>query len=196
MVAVNDQPVGSVELRASVRPEVRNMISGLRKRGIRNICLVSGDRQQQTKKMAEKFGMDGYFHDVLPENKASVVEQFQREGRSVCFVGDGINDTIAMRQADVSVSLCGASTIATDVAQIVLMDADLSKICDLFDISRKLNRNLEETLLITLTPAIINISGALVSGVGIVTSYIIKMSFFMAGMGNAMMPPEKRDQID
>ncbi|MCI5226414.1 MAG: heavy metal translocating P-type ATPase [Candidatus Electrothrix sp. AX2] len=192
IIGVNNQVVGCVELRTSVRPEVGSMIKGLRERGIKSIYLVSGDQQQQTKKISEEFGLDGYFYDILPENKALIVEQFQREGKSVCFVGDGINDTIAMQQADISVSLRGASTIATDVAQIVLMDADLVKICHLFDLSKKLNKNLQTTLLISLTPAIINISGALVSGVGIMSSYIIKMSFFMAGMGNAMLPLLKK----
>ena len=62
-------------------------------------------------------GIDDYFYDVLPEHKAQIVKQLQQEGRTVCFIGDGINDAIAMNQSNVSVSLRGAAAVATDVAQ-------------------------------------------------------------------------------
>jgi len=187
-VAVDDRLVGAIELQASVRPEIERMISGLRQRGIEQIHLISGDHRQATQKLAAELGMDGFSCDVLPEEKAKIVEQFQREGRTVCFVGDGINDTLAMQQADLSISLAGAATIATDVAPIVLMDGSLSGINELLDISKNLNKNMKNSLLITLIPAAINIPGALVFGLGVMASYIIKMSFFMVGVGNAMLP--------
>jgi heavy metal translocating P-type ATPase len=188
VVAVDDRLVGAIELQASVRPEVERMISGLRQRGIKQIHLISGDHRQATQKLAAELGMDGFSCDILPQEKAYIVEQLQREGRTVCFVGDGINDTIAMQKADLSISLSGAATIATDVAPIVLMDGSLTGLNDLFDISKNLNKNMKNSLLITLIPAAINIPGALVFGLGVMASYIIKMSFFMVGVGNAMLP--------
>jgi len=188
VVAVDDCLVGAIELQASVRPEVERMISGLRQRKIEQIHLISGDHRQATRKLAAELGMDGFSCDVLPEEKAYIVEQFQREGRTVCFVGDGINDAMAMQRADLSISLSGAATIATDVAPIVLMDGSLTGINDLFDISKNLNKNMKNSLLITLIPAAISIPGALIFGLGVMASYIVKMSFFMVGVGNAMLP--------
>ncbi|MGB0386666.1 MAG: HAD-IC family P-type ATPase, partial [Ardenticatenaceae bacterium] len=75
-----------------------------------------------TRRLAQELGIDHYFANTLPENKADLVKQLQEEGRTVCFVGDGINDAIALKQAHVSISLRGATTIAMDTAQIVLMD--------------------------------------------------------------------------
>ena len=71
--------------------------------------------------------MDRYFAEVLPQDKAKYVELLQKEGRTVCFVGDGINDSIALKKANVSISLRGASTIATDTAQVVFHGRELDQ---------------------------------------------------------------------
>ena len=82
-------------------------------RGIKHTAIISGDHEAPTKKLAESLGMDRYFAQVLPADKAEYVTKLQSEGRKVCFVGDGINDSIALKQANVSISLRGASSIAT-----------------------------------------------------------------------------------
>ena len=71
--------------------------------------------------------------------------KLQQEGKKVCFVGDGINDSIALKKANVSISLRGASTIATDTAHIVFLEEGLSKLCDLRDIARNLDRNVKRS---------------------------------------------------
>ncbi|EDN66169.1 conserved hypothetical protein [Beggiatoa sp. PS] len=105
MVAVNHQIAGAIEIQSAVRSEVKSIISGLRERGIKHISIVSGDHQHTTQIVAESLGMDSYFYEVLPQQKADIVKQLQQEGKTVCFVGDGINDAIAMKTANVSVSL-------------------------------------------------------------------------------------------
>src|SRR5439155_8063612 len=112
MVAVDGALGGAIELQASVRPGVRSIIEGLRARGVRHIAIISGDHEAPTRKLAESLGMDRYFAGVLPADKASYVERLQSQGRRVCFVGDGINDSIALKKANVSISLRGASSIA------------------------------------------------------------------------------------
>jgi len=143
MVGIDDALGGAIELRASVRPEVKSIIEGLRERGIKHIAIISGDHDAPTRKLAEELGMDRYFAQVLPADKAEYVEKLQKEGRKVCFVGDGINDSIALKKANVSISLRGATSIATDTAQIVFMEEGLSKLCDLRDIARSLDRNVK-----------------------------------------------------
>jgi Cu2+-exporting ATPase len=68
---------------------------------------------------------------VLPADKADFVEKLQREGGKVCFVGDGINDAIALKKSNVSISLRGATSIATDTAQVVFMEQSLGKLRDI-----------------------------------------------------------------
>ena len=146
MVSVDGRLGGAIELHAAVRPEVRQIVQGLRDRGIKHIAIISGDHEAPTRKLAESLGMDRYFAQVLPADKADHVIALQKEGRKVCFVGDGINDSIALKQANVSISLRGASSIATDTAHIVFLEEGLSKLCDLRDISRDLDRNVRPEL--------------------------------------------------
>ena len=113
---------------AANRPEALEVINGLRERGAKHLAIISGDHDRPTRNLANKLGMDRYFAEVLPQDKAKYVELLQKEGRTVCFIGDGINDSIALKKANVSISLRGASTIATDTAQVVFMEESLTKL--------------------------------------------------------------------
>lgn len=188
MVAINDKLKGAIEMQSQVRPEVARIIKGLRQRGIQQISIVSGDHKQPTQKLAETLGMDSYFYEVLPQDKASLVEQLQKAGHKVCFVGDGINDAIAMKTADVSISLRGASSIATDMAQVVLMDGTLSNLCNIFDISKQLNANLRYSLLFWAGYGVINLTAASLFHIGIVKSNLVLGIFFGLGIAHAMLP--------
>ena len=97
--------------------------------------------------------MDRYFAQVLPADKADYVEKLQKEGRKVCFVGDGFNDAIALKKADVSISLRGATSIATDTAHVVFMEQGLEKLCELRDIARDLERNVRQSCPAAAAPA-------------------------------------------
>jgi Cu2+-exporting ATPase len=189
MVAVNHQIKGAIEIQPQVRPEVKQIISQLRQHGIQHISIVSGDTKPPTQKLAETLGMDNYFYEVLPQDKAALVEKLQKAGRRVCFVGDGINDAIAMKKANVSISLRGATSIATDVAQVVLMDGSLSHLYDIFDISTKLNTRLQHSLLFWAGYGIINLTTALLlPKAGVLTSTLFYGTAFGIGMGHAMYP--------
>jgi len=203
LLAVDSGVIGAIEIEAILRPEVKSVLSGLRKRGIKHISIVSGDHEYPTRQLAESLGMDSYFAEVLPEEKAKIVEELQQQGRKVCFIGDGVNDAIAMKTANVSVSLSGATSIATDTAQAVLMDGNLTHFCDLFDISRKLKNNLWRTMTIIIIPSVISLGGALFMGLRLGGSFLINYSGFTVALGNSMLPtlehkvrkkPEKNKQ--
>ena len=189
MVALNEQLIGAMEIEPQTRPEVKGIIRGLRLHGIRHISIVSGDHRQPVQQLAESLEMDSYFYNVLPENKADIIEKLQKKGRTVCFVGDGVNDAIAMKKANVSVSLSGAASVATDVAQVVLMDGGLSNMCDLFDISKKLDANLRQSLVIGLGNGIICVGSVLFFGLGILGSLLLVDTLSLGiGIGHAMLP--------
>ncbi len=191
MVAVDDHLGGAIELRASERPEVRAIIRGLRERGIKHIAIISGDHEAPTRKLAESLGMDRYFAQVLPADKARYVEQLQSEGRKVCFVGDGINDSIALKKANVSISLRGATSIATDTAHIVFMEEGLGKLCDLRDIGRDLDRNVKKSWKLILAPNALCIAGAFTMGFGIMASVVTNNVAALAALANGMLPLRK-----
>jgi heavy metal translocating P-type ATPase len=188
LVAVNDAVIGALEMQASVRPEIKQVIQGLRQRGIQHFAIVSGDHQQPTQKLAEFLGIENYFYEVLPEDKARIVEELQAEGRVVAFVGDGVNDAIAMKKANVAISLRGATTIATDVAPIVFMDGTLSHLTDIFDLSANLAVNLRTGLLINIVLGGATVASAFLFHIGILTAILLNQSGLALGIGNAMLP--------
>ncbi|VFN07075.1 MAG: Cu2+-exporting ATPase, partial [Candidatus Kentron sp. G] len=129
-----------------------------------------------------------YFAETLPENKAGLIEQLQQEGHFICYVGDGINDSIALKKSQVSISLRGASTIATDTAQIVLMDQGLTRLDPLFDLATGFNRNIDRTFTLTLIPAVIGLSGAFLLGFGLAPTVLLNVAGLLLGIGNSTMP--------
>jgi heavy metal translocating P-type ATPase len=191
MVGVDDQLGGAIELEAAVRPEVRGIIRGLRERGIKHIAIISGDHEAPTRKLAESLGMDRYFAQVLPADKAEYVAKLQAEGCKVCFVGDGINDSIALKKADVSISLRGASSIATDTAHIVFLEGGLSKLCDLRDIGRDLDRNVNRSWSMIVAPNLTNVVGVFTMGFGIMSSVLTNNVSALFALANGLLPLRK-----
>src|SRR6516162_1372092 len=196
LVAVDDELGGALELRASTRPEVRGIVQGLRERGIEHIAIISGDHEAPTRRLAEELGMDRYFAQVLPADKADYVEKLQREGRKVCFVGDGINDAIALKKANVSISLRGATSIATDTAHVVFMEQSLGKLCELRDIARDLERNVRNSWLMILGPNLACIGGVFTLGFGIGASVITNNVAALAALANGLLPMRRVAELE
>ncbi len=186
-VACDTRVIGIIELHTRIRPEVQTIVNGLRQRGI-SMYILSGDHEIPTRRLAETLGIDDYFADTLPENKAHLISKLQEQGRSVCFVGDGINDAIALKQADVSVSLCGATTIATDTAQIILMDGDLNKLVVLFEIAEKFTVNMKNNLLISTLPSAVCLGGIIFFHWGVLTGMTITLSTLFFGITHTIWP--------
>jgi Cu2+-exporting ATPase len=193
MVAVDKHVVGAIELLPTVRPEAKTVIRRLKQRGhIKTTYIISGDHETPTRKLAQELGIDHYFAETLPENKAEIIGQLQQQGHFICYVGDGINDSIALKKSQVSVSLRGASTIATDTAQIVLMDKGLNHLNLLFELADDFNANMNTTFALLLIPAILGVSGAFLLGFGIAKTVALNMTGLTFGIGNVMMPLLKK----
>jgi len=187
LIAIDEQLGGAIELHATIRPEVKGIINELRQRHF-SMYILSGDHEKPTKALAGELGIDNYFAEVLPENKARLIEQLQQEGKVVCFVGDGINDSIALKKAHVSISLRGASTIAKDSAQIILMDHSLNKLVQVFDIAHALDTNLDTGLITTIAPGIMAIGSVFLLQFGLVAATILYLISIVLGVGNSMLP--------
>ncbi len=141
-IVIDNNLAGAIELSSILRPGAEEVIHWLKKSGA-NVYILSGDQEAPTQYLAAGLGADGYFANTLPEQKAEKIKKLQQQGRKVCFIGDGINDAIALHQADVSVSLGCATTIATDSAQIVLMDSQLKQLMTLWELSENFTNTLQ-----------------------------------------------------
>jgi Cu2+-exporting ATPase len=187
LVGFNGQLTGAIELHATIRPEVKTLIADLRKRNL-SIYIISGDNQKPTQLLAEEIGIEHYFAEVLPENKASLIAELQAAGKTVCFVGDGINDSVALKQADVSISLTGASSIAKDTAQVLLMSGNLKNLDQLFDLGKQLESNLNISLMATVIPGVIIVGGVFILHTGVISAVLFNNFGMLAGVGNSMLP--------
>ncbi len=187
MVAIDEEVAGAIELCPTVRPEAKQLIRQLGENGM-SACIISGDGETPTRELARELGIDRYFAGILPEEKAEITEKLRKEGKTVCFVGDGINDAIALKKADISVSLRGASTAATDSADIVLMDENLGSLSRLLDISREFRANQRQNMAISVIPGLISTGGVFFLHFGIYASVIIYYLGLGAGLGNAALP--------
>ena len=186
-VAVDEAIVGCVELHSTIRPGTAETISQLKDYGY-DIYIMSGDNEKPTRHMANQLGIDHYFAETLPEDKANLIAQLQEEGRSVCYVGDGINDAIALKQAEVSVSLNGASSIATDTAHIILMNEQLNQLIDLVELAKGLDKNFKNGLAMSVVPSIAIIGGVFVLHLSLSAAIACYISGMAASVGNAFLP--------
>lgn len=187
MVAVDQHLAGAIELRPTLRPEAKAVIAHLKQRGLA-IYVISGDNDAPTRRLAEELDIDYYAAEVLPEDKALLVGQLQAAGRKVCFVGDGINDAIALQKADVSISMSGATAIATDTAQIVLMDGTLQNLEYLLDFTHEFAAAMRLNLLAATVPPLVGLGGTLLLGWGMLTSILLIQVSGFAALYNLIRP--------
>ena len=137
-LAVGGRLAGAVFIHDPVREEAAEVITGLRRLGIKNVILLTGDGEAAAKSACRRLGIDHYLARVLPEEKAAKVERLKTEGRKVIMVGDGINDSPALSAAHVSVAMKDASDLAREVADIALLSADLWELLTLRRLSMAL----------------------------------------------------------
>jgi Cu2+-exporting ATPase len=173
LVGIDEKVEGTLELRPQIRPEARETIAQLRALGVEHIAIVSGDDEQPTRRLGEALGIDELYYNTLPERKAALVESLQAQGRTVGFVGDGINDTIALKKANVSISIAGASSIAKDHAEIILMDGTLTHVGPMMELAQRLDVNLRRSLTICLIPSGLNLLGAFVFNFNVLTALVL-----------------------
>ncbi|PWQ99247.1 heavy metal translocating P-type ATPase [Leucothrix arctica] len=187
MVAIDDELGGAITLQPTIRPEAKAMIEGLKARDL-SLCIISGDHELPTKALANELGIEQYFAETLPEDKATLIAQLQDEGRKVCFIGDGINDTIALKQANVSISLSGAASAATDTAQIIMMDGSLNYLNHVFDLSNEYDNNLRNSYHSVLGGSLLCVGGVFFFHFGIFSALSLQALTLMSSVGNAFLP--------
>ena len=183
----NQQLMGIIELRPSLRKNANEVVTALRQQGM-TLYMISGDQQKPTQLLAETLGIENYYAETLPEDKAKIVENLQKQGRRVCFIGDGINDAVALKKADVAISLHGAATIATDTAEIVLMKPDLSYLPYLYKMAKDLNNRINTSTTLNMASGIICVTGVVIFGMGVNGAVFLYYSTLAINLANTKVP--------
>ncbi|MFN8495342.1 MAG: HAD-IC family P-type ATPase [Caldilineaceae bacterium] len=186
-VAIEDRMIGALALEATLRPEAKAVAETLQAAGFA-LYIISGDQEAPTRQLAKSLGITHYFASVLPEHKADLVAQLQQAGQKVCFVSDGINDAVALRQANVSVSLRGATTAANDTAQVVLMNADLRQLHTLFTLARELDKNIAFNFKVATAFSLLSGGSILFLHLKYIAVEVLAASQWLTGVGIASKP--------
>ena len=141
----NNQTVAIIAIADKIKSTSRDAIQNLQSQGI-EVYMLTGDNRQTAAAIAKEAGIENYKAEVMPAEKADFVKELQQKGKIVAMVGDGINDSHALAQADVSIAMGRGSDIAMDVAKMTLITSDLNSIPKALKLSRQTVRTIKQNL--------------------------------------------------
>ncbi len=151
LTAVNGRVVGLIALSDVIRPTVKTMVENLARNGVDTV-LLTGDHESAAAYFARQVKMGAVCAGLLPQEKSIRIQEMQDNGRHVCMVGDGVNDAVGLKTADVGIAMGGiGSDVATDSADIVLMSDDISKLPYLKRLSVETVKTIKRSIAISMT---------------------------------------------
>ncbi len=145
LAAIDGRLCGVIAITDALHPTSRDAVSQLQDLGI-NVLMITGDKRQTAEAIARQVGIEQVIAEVLPQDKAARIKQFQVSGKIVAMVGDGINDAPALAQADVSIAMGSGTDIAMETADITLMRPDLNGVVQAIRLSKQTIRTIKQNL--------------------------------------------------
>ncbi len=149
-LAIDGKPTGIIAMEDPLRPESRNLAQRLHAMGISHILMLTGDDERTASAVAANLGIYEYHAQILPEDKARIVQELKARGRTVLMLGDGINDSPALSAADVGVTLRDGADLAREVADVVLMGGSPAEIVTALELGRTTMRRIHTNFLATM----------------------------------------------
>jgi Cu+-exporting ATPase len=144
-VAIDGRPAGIIAVADAIKASTPEAVTALKSAGLR-ILMLTGDNERTARAVAQELGIDEVIADVLPQDKAGVVQRLQREGRRVAMAGDGVNDAPALSSADVGIAMGTGTDVAMQSASVTLLKGDLRGIARSVALSRATMRNIRQNL--------------------------------------------------
>jgi Cu2+-exporting ATPase len=187
-VTVDGQLCGLLGYADPIRPEASAVIHTLRQRGIEELVILTGDHPNVAKRTAEMLGISRYIADVFPHEKARIVRELQEAGYTVAVVGDGINDSPALAQADVGIAVNGGTAVAQETAHVALREGDLWKIVGVIDVAREGVSLIRQNWQLIAIPNTVALGLACFGLLGPIGATLISNGSAIVALGNALRP--------
>lgn len=150
-VVYGGELIGALSVSDSVRSESQEVISKLKKLGVKNTVMLTGDSKNNAEKVSEKLGLDKCYSNLLPNDKLDKVEEIKTQSKAVCFVGDGINDAPVLSASDCGIAMGLGSEAAIEASDAVLSSGNLVKLPDAVKLSRRVMRTVRTNIAFALT---------------------------------------------
>jgi Zn2+/Cd2+-exporting ATPase len=165
-VAVDGTLKGLITLADTPRSEAKQAIAELKRMGIREVIMITGDNPRTANQIAKQLGIDRVYSEVLPQNKLQIIRELQAQGKKVAFIGDGVNDAPALAAAEVGIAMGLAGTdVALETADIGLMVDEIEGIPQIIELSRQALRVIRQNVIFSMS---MNLLSVVLGGFGII----------------------------
>ncbi|MBS4456394.1 heavy metal translocating P-type ATPase [Tuanshanicoccus lijuaniae] len=155
LTAIDGQLMLAIGVRDKIRQGVKDDLDTIKKIGVKNLILLSGDNQGTVDLVAQELGLSEAYGQLLPEDKAKFVKKRQAKGEIVVFVGDGINDSPSLALADIGIAMGSGTDVAIETSNVVLMNSDFHRIPHAIGLAKATRRNMIENIVIALLVVIV-----------------------------------------
>jgi heavy metal translocating P-type ATPase len=157
-VGLNNAVVGFISLVDQPRPEAKRAIEELKKIGIKQVIMITGDNPVTAERIAKEMGIDRFYAQVLPQDKLKIIRELQAEGHKVLFAGDGVNDAPALAAADIGVAMgLGGTDVALETAGIGLMADEIERLPQIIALSRKTLKVIRANVIFSMSVNLISV---------------------------------------
>ena len=194
-LAVSGELAAVICIEDPLREEARDIVPALKKAGIRKVVMMSGDSERTARAIAEKTGVDQFYAEVLPEDKASFIEREKLKGRKVIMVGDGINDSPALSAANAGVAVNGGAQLAREISDITISGENLHQLVMLKKIGngmmKRIHRNYRFVIGFNAGLILLGLSGILAPGTSAFLHNMSTLGITLESMTN-MLDKEKQ----
>lgn len=155
-----------------LRPEAKTALRQLKKLGISQIMMLTGDNEETAKAIAAQLEIDKVQAGLLPEQKVEVLQELQKQGKRVAFIGDGINDAPSLAQADIGIAMGSGTDVAIETSDVVLMTSSFSELVHAYALSKKAVVNMRENIAAAIGVVLFLLMGLVLGGPGLIGQFV------------------------
>ena len=199
-MAASGQLVGVICIADPLRPEAASVLHQLHKLGIRNTVMMTGDSYRTAEAIARQVGVDQFFAEVLPEDKANFVQKAKAEGRTVVMIGDGINDSPALSAADIGIAINSGAAIAREIADVTIKADSLEELVTLKTIANALQHRVSSNYRFVLsfnsTLIVLGALGILQPAASAMLHNLSTIGISLRSMTNLIQKPSSAPQLE
>lgn len=163
LTAVDGQLKVLMGIRDQIRPRVKEDLQRLKKLGVKNLIMLSGDNQGTVDVVSRELGLTQAHGNMLPEDKAQYIKRLIDEGHIVAFVGDGVNDSPSLALANIGIAMGGGTDVAIETSDVVLMNSDFSRLPHALGLTKATARNMRQNIVIAVGVVLFLLAGVLFS---------------------------------